>query len=292
MTPWRVGRGGDRVLFHDEATDLRVLVFVRDDKILAEISLSRLVGDERFSMVLGPFAHLAAVCDAVTGFLIRLEADEEDGVISVVRAGDETLPESPPVPAARLFSAEMMSPFLAADLMWEAQQLLDTGLDPAAGVAALESAYPSERYDRQDLAAYREQCGLDLLDLAQRTADQVRSSGPAAVTATISPPSAPAAPQVATAPLPAPAVAAPETPIRLKPIATQPLLAPIGVRAVPSVGTGQVTNMPRAAIPRTQPFVRVDWSGLSVIVIEEQLTRELSRLRAQWRGRASSATQA
>ena len=280
MTLWRAGASGDRVHFHDEVLDLAVLVFTEADRIYAEVALTGLGRPEPFRQVLGPFAHLAAVADAVTGYLIRVEAEDDDGVITVRQVPDADLPRSPAVPAARLFSAEMMSPRLAADLMWEAQQLLDTGEDPAAGLAMLEAAYRGERYDAQTLDAYRAQCSLDLLAAVTETA-----SGPE--------PMEPGPEQEAVVPAHVEAAAmvsvperVPEPPTQLRPIATQPRLATLAVPTVPSVGTGHVTNMPRAAVPRTSPFVPIDWSTLPVHIVEERLSQELSLLRASWRGRA------
>lgn len=282
MTLWRAGAGGDRVHFHDEVLDLAVLVFTEAERIYAEVALTGLGRPEPFRQVLGPFAHLAAVADAVTGYLIRVEAEDDYGVITVRQVPDADLPQPPAVPAARLFSAEMMSPRLAADLMWEAQQLLDTGEDPAAGLAMLEAAYRGERYDAQDLDAYRAQCSLDLL--AAITAAETGSE-PGRAEAQPQPvesaPTEPVVPVTTAGPAATP-------PTQLRPIATQPRLDTLAVPAVPSVGTGHVTNMPRAAVPRTSPFVPIDWSTLPVHIVEERLSRELSLLRASWRGRAAA----
>lgn len=285
MTLWRAGAGGDRVHFHDEALDLAVLVFTEADRIFAEVALTGLGRPDPFRQVLGPFAHLAAVADAVTGYLIRVEAEEDDGVITVRQVPDADLPPPPAVPAARLFSAEMMSPRLAADLLWEAQQLLDTGEDPAAGVAMLEAAYRGERYDAQTLDAYRAQCSLDLL----AAVSDPGAAAPPARSVTL-PEALDPVPVVSAALVGAPAPVVPDPvvspPDQLKPISTQPRLNTLAVPPVPSVGTGHVTNMPRAAVPRTSPFVPIDWSTLPVHIVEERLSQELSLLRASWRGRA------
>ena len=100
MTLWRAGAGGDRVHFHDEVLDLAVLVFTEAERIYAEVALTGLGRPEPFRQVLGPFAHLAAVADAVTGYLIRVEAEDDDGVITVRQVPDADLPQPPAVPAA------------------------------------------------------------------------------------------------------------------------------------------------------------------------------------------------
>ena len=89
--------------------------------------------------------------------------------------------------------------------------------------------------------------------------------------------------------VPVPPPGPPATPpTQLRPFATQPRLDTLAVPAVPSVGTGHVTNMPRAAVPRTSPFHPIYWSTLPVHIVEERLSRELSLLRASWRGRAAA----
>lgn len=309
MSVWRAAESGDRVHFHDEVLDLAVLVFTHEQRIFAEVVLTGLAVPEPHHLVLGPFAHFAAVTDAISGYLIRIEADEDDGVFKVVRVPDADVPAAPAVPAARAFSPEMMSPNLAAELVWEAQQLLDTGLDPTEGVRLLETGYHGERYDPQSASEYAGQCSLDLLKAvtaappptdARANPAIAEASGPvqAAVGVpttspvvvdpgpALAPEAAPAEHQPAVHSDPNPPMSPPAV---LAPIATQPRLGTLVVAPVAAVGTGAVTNMPRAAIPRANPFVPVDWSTLPVHVVEERLSQELVLLRASMRSRRARA---
>lgn len=259
MTVWKVSRDGRAAHFFDPALDLSVLAFSFEDSLFAQVSLKTFVSDASATLVLGPFAHFAAVSDFVTGFLIRLESDHDDGVYGIETVEPSEIPEAPEVPLERSFAREAMSPVMAADLAWEAQELLDAGEDVVDGVARLERGYVGVRYDERSYAEYVAQGSLDVLYTVQEAA---------AVPVDL----AVAAPVAAAPP-------GPEIPDVIHPIPVETMLEPVTIDRPADVVS--FPNIPRAAIPRTTPFTLIDWMSLPVRVVEERLSDHLSVLRSQ-----------
>ncbi len=264
VATWKVSNSGRAAQFTDGDLDLVVLAFQSGGDLFAEVSLRSFITDAGHKLVLGPFSHFAAVTDFVTGILIRLDADSEDGVYGIELVADADLPASPDVPLARSFAMEAMSPVMAADLTWEAQELLDAGGDVEAGISALEKGYLGARFDLM-------------------SADDYAAQGHAEVLAAVSAPQTVSSPDLETETPPPTEEARPEFPDVIRPI---PVDGPMQ-SVEPQPAQNRFTrvpfpNMPRAATPRAHPFVPIDWRELPVRVVEEQLSDRLSLLLSRW----------
>jgi hypothetical protein len=269
MTSWKLSDLGRAAQFRDEDLDLEILAFGFEGDLFAEIGLHSLTTGAIHRFVLGPFAHFAAISDFVTGILIRLEAETEDGIYDIVVVPDAEVPREPEVPLIRSFANEMMSPVMAADLTWEAQEILDSGGDVVAGIADLEKNYLGDRYDATSAADYAAQGNAEVLRLVEADAVTVDSVAADAATTTALP-SVPAAD---------PVLGFPDV---IRPIPVDAPMEPLVLASEPA--RAPFPNMPRAAVPKAAPFTRIDWLSLPVRVVEEHLSDQLSLLLSKWTG--------
>lgn len=263
----------------DEVTATEALVFAKAGKVFGRFRLTPLLDPEPFDYVLGPFAHVGALTDALGVYLKGVAALSGDLVITT-RPGATPVPVTPELPGYRSLQQPPMHPEFAGKVLLKLQECLDAGDAAMAAGLRFEKDYAGDIVDDRDASFYART--LDVRVGGQPAASPTKvfiekleaaAAAPAATVAV-----APAA-QLLIPPLSADEREKAEAKLfELPVISRRPSLR---AQAIPTgASSGRFPIGGERTTSRLVARTPIDWSGLPVRVVEQRLTDEQSLLRA------------